>query len=116
MKTSFRLSIILCVVASASGADEFPGKEWSKATASEVGLATAPLQQAKEYALTGGGAGMIIRKGKLVLAWGDQAKLYDLKSTSKSIGVTALAIAIADKKIGLDDKARDHHPTLGDKT
>ena len=73
----------------------------------------AKLNAARVYALTGGGSGYITRHGKLVMSWGDRRGTYDLKSTSKSIGVTALALAIADRKIALDDRARKHHPTLG---
>lgn len=63
------------------------------------------MQQARDYALTGGGSGIITRHGKIIIAWGDQAKLYDLKSSSKSIGVTALGLALKDGKLRLDDPA-----------
>ena len=94
-------------------AAEFPGAEWPKARASEVGLAEARLQQARDYALTGDGSGIIIRHGKVVLTWGDQAKLYDLKSSSKSIGVTLLGVALQDGKVQLDDPAIKYQPALG---
>jgi len=82
-------------------------------TPAEAGLDEARLLQARDYALTGGGSGYIVRGGKLVLSWGDPETLYDLKSSSKSIGVTALGIALLDGKVKLDDKARLHHPTFG---
>jgi len=98
-----------------AGADwSWPGDEWERAEPAQMGMDGALLAQAEQYALTGGGSGCIVRGGRLVLAWGDQAARYDLKSTTKSIGVTALGLAIADGLIGLDDRARDHHPTLGD--
>src|SRR5688572_27232905 len=71
------------------------------------------LAQAREYALTGDGSGYITRHGKLVLTWGDVRPQYDLKSTTKSIGVTALGLAIADGKMNLSDLASKHHPALG---
>ena len=71
------------------------------------------LERARDYALTGGGSGYVIRFGKLAISWGDPHQLYDLKSTSKSIGVTALGLAILDGKIKLNDKARMHAPSLG---
>lgn len=71
------------------------------------------LQQARDYALTGGGSGYITRSGKLVLSWGDPKKRFDLKSTTKSFGVTALGLALKDGKIRLEDKAKQHHPTFG---
>src|SRR5262249_43136963 len=38
---------------------------------------------------------------------------YDLKSSTKSIGVTALGLAIQDGKVQLEDRARRHYPDLG---
>jgi CubicO group peptidase (beta-lactamase class C family) len=97
----------------AGRAAEFPLAAWPLASPAEVGLAEARLQEARDYALTGGGSGVIIRHGKLVMAWGDQAKLHDLKSSSKSIGVTLLGLALQDGKVGLDDPAIRHQPELG---
>lgn len=71
------------------------------------------LRQARDYALTGEGAGYITRHGKLVMSWGDTAQKFDLKSSSKSIGVTALALALDDGKLRLNDLATRHHPTFG---
>lgn len=98
---------------SAVRAAEFPGDEWPKAHPSEVNLAEPRLQQARDYALTGGGSGLIVRHGKAVMAWGDQAKLYDIKSSTKSVGVTLLGIALQDGKVKLDDPAIQYHPELG---
>ncbi|CAN5754977.1 hypothetical protein BH23PLA1_BH23PLA1_22010 [soil metagenome] len=95
-------------------ADEiWPERDWSWAEPAEVGLDLANLEEVRDYALTGEGSGMILRSGRLVFSWGELRQRYDLKSTTKSIGVTALGLAIADGKIGLDDKARDHHPNFG---
>jgi CubicO group peptidase (beta-lactamase class C family) len=76
-------------------------------------MSEARLRQARDYALTGGGSGLIVRHGKVVLAWGDLAKTYDLKSTSKSIGVTALGLALQDGRVALDDPAIRYQPALG---
>lgn len=92
---------------------EFPGEGWDSAHPAEVHLSEARLQQAREYALKGGGSGIIVRHGKVVMTWGDQARLYDLKSTAKSIGVTVLGLALQDGKVRLDDKAVQYHPELG---
>ena len=94
-------------------ASVFPSDTWTVVRAVEVNLVEAQLQQARDYALTGGGSGMIVRHGKLVMRWGDQAKLYDVKSTSKSIGVTLLGVALQDGKVRLDDPAVKHHPAFG---
>ena len=92
---------------------EWPDKAWAKVPPAEAGLDEARLSQARDYALTGGGSGYIIRGGKLVFSWGDQKQRYDLKSTTKSFGAAALGLAINDGKVRLSDKARAHHPTLG---
>lgn len=70
------------------------------------------LLQARDYALTGEGSGFITRHGKVVLAWGDQAKRYDLKSSAKAIGVTLLGLALKDGKVHLDDPAIKYQPAL----
>ena len=90
----------------------WPLSEWVKAAPADVDMEVAPLRKARDYALSGGGSGYITRHGKLVMSWGDPGKRYDLKSTTKSIGVTALGLAIADGKIKLEDKAIRHHPQL----
>lgn len=91
----------------------WPVPQWSRVKPAEVGMDEAKLAQAREYALTGGGSGYITRHGRLVMAWGDSRRLYDLKSTTKSFGSIALGLAIKDGKLRLEDKAKRHHPTLG---
>jgi CubicO group peptidase (beta-lactamase class C family) len=91
----------------------FPGAEWERASPVAMGLDETRLNQARDYALTAGGAGCIIRSGKLVLSWGDRTQRFDLKSTTKSFGSAALGLAIADRKVGLHDKARAHHREFG---
>ena len=86
---------------------------WERAAPENAGLDKVQLERARGYALTGGGSGYIVRHGKVVMSWGDEKKRYDLKSTTKSIGVTALGLAIMDGKIALDEKAVKFHPTLG---
>jgi CubicO group peptidase (beta-lactamase class C family) len=91
----------------------WPGDSWPAATAAEQGLDSEKLEQARDYALTAGGSGHIIHQGKLVLGWGDPATRYDLKSTTKSIGVTLLGIALKDGKVKLEDSANKYHPSFG---
>ncbi len=91
----------------------YPDRAWPERAAADVGLDPARLVQARDYALTGGGSGLIVRSGYVVMVWGDQDHCYDLKSSTKSFGATALGLAIGDGKIALDDPARTHHPTLG---
>lgn len=94
-------------------AESWPLSDWPAETPQEVGLDESLLVKARDYALTGGGSGCIVRHGQLVLSWGDPKKRYDLKSTTKSIGATALGVAILDGKISLSEPARRYHSTLG---
>jgi CubicO group peptidase (beta-lactamase class C family) len=91
----------------------WPTSDWQRVDPGEVGLDKGSLEKARGYALTGGGSGYITRAGKIAMAWGDAEKLYDLKSTTKSFGATALGVAILDGKMALTDKAKQHHPTFG---
>ncbi len=108
------LFAIVCVTCrNAPGQSEtWPMPNWPRAAPAEVGMDAARLEQAKDYALTGGGSGYITRHGKLVLSWGDPKKLYDLKSTTKSFGATLLGIALLDQRMKLDDRAVTFHPSL----
>lgn len=99
--------------AAGTAADAWPLPRWPTADPAEVGLDAAKLDEARDYALTGGGSGYITRQGKLVLAWGDPRARYDLKSTTKSIGATALGVALADGKLQLNDPVVRHHPAFG---
>lgn len=96
------------------GEEVWPSPDWTNVTPEEVGLDAEWLEQARDYALSGGGSGRITRHGKVVMTWGNQEKRYDLKSTTKSIGVTALGLALQDERISLDDPASDHHPSLAE--
>ena len=100
----------------AARADEapWPGPSWPRATPAEMGMDAARLREARDYALTGGGSGCIIRRGRLVMQWGDPRRTYDLKSSTKSIGGIALGLALKDGKIrSLAEKAGRYHPSLG---
>src|SRR5687768_8699679 len=78
----------------------WPGAAWTTVAPAQAGMDASKLRQARDYALTGGGSGYVTRGGRLVLSWGDPKRRYDLKSTTKSIGVTALVLALADGKVG----------------
>ena len=87
--------------------------DWPRVRPAEVGLDESQLALARDYAMLSGGSGYIIHKGKLVYSWGDSQKTYDLKSTTKSIGVTALGLALVDGKLSLESKAVDCLPEFG---
>ncbi len=91
----------------------WPSPEWPSAAPAAAGLDAAGLEKARDYALSAGGSGMIVRHGKAVMRWGDQRQRYDIKSATKSFGATMLGIARKDGKVELDAPARRYHPTLG---
>jgi CubicO group peptidase (beta-lactamase class C family) len=115
------IAVVLCLLTLSFSSDlhgavpqaSYPGEKWVSKSPAEVGLDEAMLAEARDYALTGGGSGFIVRGGAVVMKWGDPAERYDLKSTTKSIGITALGLAIGDGKLKLTDKARDCHPQFG---
>lgn len=114
MLTLCRILCALLLISSGTVfAQAYPGREWTIVDPAAVGMNRQRLIDARDYALTGGGAGMITRHGKAVLQWGDTKQKFDLKSTSKSIGVTALGLAVADRKMELDQRASTYHPSLG---
>ncbi|MBN2450496.1 MAG: serine hydrolase [Lentisphaeria bacterium] len=91
----------------------YPGDSWAVAEPAEVGMDAGALAKARDYALSGGGSGCVIRGGYLVCSWGDQKQRYDLKSTTKSFGTAALGLALKDGRMRLEDRARQYHPALG---
>ncbi len=92
----------------------WPGEEWDMARAEEVGMDWGMLEQARDYALTVEGSGMVTRYGRAVMRWGDQETRYDLKSSTKAIGVTAVGLALKDGKFkSLDEPAKKYQPELG---
>lgn len=91
----------------------WPSEDWLSRQPAAMGLDGLKLNEAKLYALSAGGSGMIVRHGRVVMRWGDQQQRYDIKSATKSFGTTMLGIAVKDGKIELDARARRYHPTLG---
>jgi hypothetical protein len=66
----------------------WPGSVWQEQKPSQLGMDEADLNNAREYAMQkGGGSGTIIRDGYIVMKCSDQRKQYDIKSSTKSIGV-----------------------------
>jgi len=108
------VGIVVLVCSSAAGQDIWPGRAWEPATPEQVGMDAGLLQKARDYALTGGGSGCVTRGGKLITQWGDQERRYDLKSTTKSFGITAVAVALKDGKIeSIEDPVKKYHPDFG---
>ncbi|MGB2809252.1 MAG: hypothetical protein WBC22_16030, partial [Sedimentisphaerales bacterium] len=92
-------SLVSLPAAGERGIDEiWPMPAWKQASPDQMGMDAGVLGRAREFALTGGGSGCIIRHGRVVMQWGDQKQRYDLKSTTKAIGVTAVGLALKDGK------------------
>ncbi|MFL6617364.1 MAG: LamG-like jellyroll fold domain-containing protein [Povalibacter sp.] len=92
----------------------WPTTSWSTTTPATMGMDATVLAQSRDYALTGGGSGMIIRGGRLVMSWGSATQRYDIKSSTKSMGgTTALGLAIMDGLVDLNDAAQMHLPSVG---
>src|SRR4051794_4094490 len=84
------LFLLPAIVSTAAGARPiYPADVWAERPAAAAALDDSELAAAREYALSGGGSGMVIHRGYAVMRWGNQRALYDLKSTTKSIGTTA---------------------------
>ena len=96
-----------------SSATVWPTGGWITVTPASMNMNATLLAQARTYALTGAGSGMITRHGKAVMSWGDTALRYDVKSTAKSIGGTALGLALQDGMLSVDDIAQTLLPTIG---
>ena len=96
-----------------SGATLWPATSWTIATPESQNMNATTLAQARDFALTYGGAGMVVRGGRQVLAWGNVTQRYDVKSTTKSIGGTALGLALLDGSVRMDDLAQMHLPSVG---
>jgi len=110
------LCALLCLGAAfqpVAAAQPWPTNGWEVATPAEMGMDQSALEQARDYALTGGGAGYITRGGKLVMSWGDPVLRYGLKSASKSVGVTALGLALKDGLVSMTLPAKLYLPDLG---
>jgi len=92
----------------------WPMPVWKQAKPEDMGMDAGVLGRARDYALTGGGSGCVVRHGRVVMRWGDQKRRYDLKSSTKAIGVTAVGLALKDGKFeGLGDLAKKYHPRFG---
>ena len=119
-KTLIILVLVGGIVGSAFGVSDnnrgavWPGRKWEQARPQEAGMDAVILRKARDYALTGEGSGSVIRHGRCVMQWGDQTQRYDLKSTTKAIGITAVGLALKDGKINsLRDRAKKYHPSFG---
>ncbi|HEU4602780.1 MAG TPA: serine hydrolase [Steroidobacteraceae bacterium] len=108
----------------AAGLSSDPLRGWTVVNdPAELGMDASKLAQAEQYSqISASSSGAIIRKGKVAYYWGgpsaDQkslgAPLYDVKSTTKSMGGVALGLALEDGKIGsINDTAQQYLDSFG---
>ena len=95
--------------------DADPDRGWLRVPPAAVDMDTAALDPAVQYAVAAGGAGLIVRKGRLVRSWGNIDQRFDLKSTTKSIAAITLAIALDEGRVNLGDAAASHLPGFGER-
>jgi CubicO group peptidase (beta-lactamase class C family) len=91
----------------------WPTNGWDTAIPADMEMEQVLLEQARDYALTSGGAGMITRHGRAVLSWGDTTAKFDVKSVTKSVGGLMLGLAVKDNLVALTDLAQTHFPAIG---
>ena len=65
-----------------------PKLAFQQAVPEHAGMDERILNEIRTFALQKGGAGCVLRGGKTVLHWGDQKEIFDIFSSTKSIGVT----------------------------
>ncbi len=76
---------------------------WPRATPEQVGLKKAKLLEAQAFATRfKGGAGCVIRHGKLVHSWGSFSQKYPINSATKSWVSVLLGMAVDDNRFSLD--------------
>lgn len=91
-----------------------PDRGWLRVAPDAVDMDAAPLAAAETYATAAGGAGIISRHGRIVHSWGGiDFPRYDIKSATKSIGAIALALALNDNRVRVDERAATYLPTFG---
>jgi CubicO group peptidase (beta-lactamase class C family) len=96
---------------------------WATSSPATENLDATKLDTAKTYSTSTGvltingqprqEAGYIIRHGKLVYSWGNEQQLFEMKSTTKSMGGLALLLALDEGKVALTDKAQTKLSVLG---
>lgn len=90
---------------------------WATATPADENMDPARLDEARDYSLTLGlnrdESGLIIRHGRVVYQWGNPNRIYEMKSTTKSVGGLAFLLALDSGTLSLNDRAIDELPTFG---
>ncbi len=92
----------------------WPIPDWPLALPESVGLNQAKLLEAQAFATKfAGGAGCVIRHGKLVHSWGVLKQRYPINSATKSWGSVVLGFALDEARLSLQSKVQSQLPNLG---
>jgi CubicO group peptidase (beta-lactamase class C family) len=110
---------LVWTVGSHAQASLVPGAEWQQLSSpSQAGWPADKLAKIHEYAEEIGSTSvMIVQHGVIVVAWGDVARKSNLHSCRKSLLNALIGIAVAERKINLDDTLEtlgidDNKPSL----
>jgi hypothetical protein len=96
-----------------TSANTFPAASWEPIDPSEAGLDASRLDA---LAAMLGGRGAVIKNGRVVKSWGDQAQKSDWFSAAKPVLGTLLLFAIAEGKVdGVDAAVADFGWKLAEK-
>jgi CubicO group peptidase (beta-lactamase class C family) len=91
----------------------FPGASWETRAPAELGMNEVKLEEAKAYALTRNGAGLIVRNGYVVSSWGRTTDRFPVFSVTKAIGSLLLGHAVKSNSVTLDAKAQSYYQDFG---
>lgn len=117
------LAVLLCGSATAASgqSNAVPGTEWQQlASPQQAGWSAPGLAKIRGYLQeVGSTSAMIVQHGVVVAAWGDIAHKSNLHSCRKSLLSALIGIAVAERRIDLDDTLTklgidDNKPSLTD--
>jgi CubicO group peptidase (beta-lactamase class C family) len=92
----------------------WPSASWVVASPESVGLSRAKLLEAQAFATKfGGGAGCVVRWGRLVHSWGALKQRYPINSATKSWGSVVLGWAVDEGRVTLRGRVQSQLPNLG---
>jgi hypothetical protein len=86
-----------------SGLLRIPAAAWSEKSPAELGLNAARLEAARDYALTAGGSGMIVRADTRCSVGAISAAVRS--EIDEQIAATLLGVAMLDGKLKPDERA-----------
>jgi len=118
MRPAVFTGCLLCcaalAVGQASGAplkvEVWPGQHWGIEAPARVGLSLTNLEALSRHV---GGRGCVVRHGRMVFTWGDQARSSDVASAFKPLLSTLLFMAVQEKRLGnVDARVADFEPRL----